>query len=266
MFNLDNKVKELLDTGKVNVVIGYTEGFNKEVRVFFTKLSHESNGLIFDERCVKNLATYINKPEIKAIGKIGVIANVFTIKSILQLAAESQIKDGQVLAITVQDGNILELDTFEKMEEFVSNTKNSISEADSKKIEELLNMSREQRWEYWTKEFSKCIKCYACRSACSMCYCTQCTVDCNQPQWIQAASHNQGNFEWHILRAMHLSGRCVGCGECSRACPVDIPISLLSFMLNDHVKDEFGQVAGTKAKLDYALSSFKVEDKENFMR
>jgi len=260
------KIEKLLGEGKVNIMIGYTESTGGQVRVFFTGLSQESNEFVFDDRCVQNLAVYVNKPEIKAIGKIGIVANLSTVKALLQLASESQIKDGQVIALAMNENNVIELDTFAKMEEFVANPHKSANDEATKKIQEILNMSREKRWEYWTNELSSCIKCYACRSACPMCYCTQCTVDCNQPQWIPVASHHQGNMEWHILRAMHLAGRCVGCGECSRACPVDIPISLLSFMLNDHIKDEFGQVAGTKATLDYALSSFKVEDKENFMR
>ena len=32
---------------------------------------------------------------------------------------------------------------------------------------------------------------------------------------------------FQTIHAMHLAGRCTGCGECQRACPVGIPILAL---------------------------------------
>jgi len=67
------------------------------------------------------------------------------------------------------------------------------------------------------------------------------------------------------MRAMHLAGRCINCGECARACPVEIPLNLLTYCLNDDIKAEFGSVSGTSAKLDSVLSSYKTTDKETFI-
>ena len=133
-------------------------------------------------------------------------------------------------------------------------------------MEKMTQMPLQERWMYWQNEFSDCIKCYACRSACPLCYCTQCTVEMNKPQFIPIASHTQGNMEWHIMRAMHLAGRCISCGECVRACPMEIPLGLLTAKLNSEVFNQFGQQAGINADADYALSSFKTDDKENFFR
>jgi formate dehydrogenase (coenzyme F420) beta subunit len=127
-------------------------------------------------------------------------------------------------------------------------------------------MSMEERWAFWQHEFSKCFKCYACRSACPMCYCTKCTTDSNQPQWIPVASHQLGNMEWHLMRAMHLAGRCINCGECAKACPLDIPLNLLTYKMIDELNTNFGAVAGLKSDAVYALSTFKNEDKENFIK
>jgi L-lactate utilization protein LutB len=127
-------------------------------------------------------------------------------------------------------------------------------------------MSREERWAFWQKELSRCMKCYACRNSCPMCYCEHCTMDCNRPQWVPVASHTIGNLEYHMVRTMHLAGRCVQCGECGRACPVGIPVHLLTYSAEESVHELFGQQAGRKAKLDYALSTFRADDKESFIR
>ena len=127
-------------------------------------------------------------------------------------------------------------------------------------------MSHAERWRFWTDQFTACMKCYACRSSCPLCYCERCVVECNQPQWIPTSPHAEGNLEWHVVRAMHLAGRCVDCGFCADACPVGIPLNLLTRMLREEMAGEMNAQPGTSAKSDYALSSFRPEDKEGFIR
>ena len=80
------------------------------------------------------------------------------------------------------------------------------------KLDAVLAMSRGERMAFWVLEFDRCVKCYACRQVCSMCYCERCIVDKNQPISIDPAPGTKGNFAWHIARAFHLAGRCIGCG------------------------------------------------------
>ncbi|MBK9968974.1 MAG: 4Fe-4S dicluster domain-containing protein [Holophagales bacterium] len=61
-----------------------------------------------------------------------------------------------------------------------------------------------------------------------MCFCERCVADKTQPQWVESSPHPRGNFAWHVTRALHQAGRCIDCGECERACPVDIPLGLLN--------------------------------------
>ena len=49
---------------------------------------------------------------------------------------------------------------------------------------------------------------------------------------------------FHLGRAYHIAGRCVGCNECERVCPMDIPISLLNAKLAQEVVDAYGYQAG----------------------
>ena len=91
-------------------------------------------------------------------------------------------------------------------------------------------------------------------------------MDCNQPQWVPVPAHALGNLEYHVVRAMHLAGRCVQCGDCGRACPVGIPVHLLNQKLSSDVFAGFSSRSGMAAKADYALSTFKPDDKEDFIR
>jgi len=267
MLELHNRARQLLETQAVNLILGYGEGHGDEPRPVFIDKPDTVTRLIFNERCIQNLAVYLLKPEVRTQGKIGIVTTIPVSRSILQLAAENQIRDEEVVLLLVQaDGKVSEVTRFSELEGLVAQHETKIPAPDQEKISILQKKSREERWQYWVNEFNRCIKCYACRASCPMCYCTNCTVECNQPQWIPVPAHALGNLEWHIMRVMHLAGRCIKCGECARACPVDIPLHLLTFMLNDNIADIFGQRAGMKAKPDYVLSTFKPDDKENFIR
>jgi Fe-S-cluster-containing hydrogenase component 2 len=69
-------------------------------------------------------------------------------------------------------------------------------------------------------------------------------------------------MEWQINRVMHLAGRCSDCSSCGAACPVGIPIHLLTHKMAEDVKKNFGESDGK----GNVLSTFKPEDKENFIQ
>jgi ferredoxin len=263
---LQAKAKVLLSSGTIKVVIGYGKGTADSRRPIFVSKPERAADLIIDAACTQNLATYLTKHEVRAMGRMAIVAIPSTLRSILQLGAEKQLREDQVLALAVIDGSIRELSSFDAIEEAVVTIPDTISDADRRLIDRLTAMSVSERRTFWTEELNRCVKCYACRASCPMCYCERCTTDCNRPQWIPVASHAIGNLEYHVMRAMHLAGRCVQCGTCGAACPVGIPVHLLTFHAEDTVRRNFGQKGGASAKVDYALSTFKPDDKEEFIR
>lgn len=255
------KAKELLSGGAVKVVIGYGEGSGQRVRAIFVQKPEDADRLIFDERCVQNLAVYLTKHEVRAIGKAAIVARMHVLRSINQLAYEEQFKDSDIIAIGISDSNeLVDLHDVKSIQEYAAKNPLVLTAEEQGEVEKLEKMTREERWKYWIEELSNCIKCYACRASCPMCYCPRCTVEVNQPQWISVPSHELGNVEWHIMRAMHLAGRCVNCGECSRACPVKIPLRLLNQRIIADIAVNFGQEG------EYALAAFNPNDKEDFIR
>jgi len=266
MSDLINTVTQLLEDKTIGVFIGYEKGSADRIRATFTRTSEQADRLIFDASCTQNLAGYLLKHEVKRLGKIGILANVSALRSMMQLASEFQIKDGEVLVLFANpDGSFTEFNDFHSIEEYLATTETGIKLEEQEMIAKLEAMTVNERWLFWNKEFEKCIKCYACRAACPMCYCHRCTTDVNQPQWIPVASHELGNLDYHLMRAMHLAGRCVNCGECATACPMDIPLNLLTYQLIEPIKATFGATAGMKADAVYALSTYKPDDKENFI-
>lgn len=129
-------------------------------------------------------------------------------------------------------------------------------------IKELENMSPEERWAYWEDQFSECIRCYACQNICPLCYCKVCKAIDLAPQWIRRSVNTSENTAYHLMRAIHLAGRCVGCGECERACPKGIPLTKLYKKLEKEVKRIFDYIPGMDVEDKPLLSFFKPEDEK----
>jgi len=266
MNNLISKAKELLEGKAVHVVIGYEAGPTGVARPAFITDPSGADMLIYDDRCVQNLAVYLTKPEVKSLGRMAIVANLPVMRSIMMLISEQQLFAESIVVLGISDkGDLLDIADIQVMQAYIEKSDLSNPARDREPLTALNKLSPGERFSYWQKELSRCIKCYACRQACPMCYCTRCTVEVNQPQWIPVQSNTLGNMEWHILRAMHLAGRCISCGECGRSCPVGIPCHLLTMHLVDQVHDYFNIYAGTSDKMSSVLSTFEPNDKESFI-
>ena len=75
-----------------------------------------------------------------------------------------------------------------------------------------------------------------------------------------------GNMAWHIVRAMHLAGRCAGCAECERACPMDIPLNLLNRKMAKELKELYGHEAGLEPKEKGPLNEYREDDEQSFIK
>ena len=137
--------------------------------------------------------------------------------------------------------------------------------AKDSKIEDFEKLPLEERWKYFEKEMSKCIRCYACRSACPNCYCSECFAEQTKPQWLGISDNISDIMLYHIGRIFHQAGRCVDCGACVKACPMGIDLRIFTYKLVKDVAELFDFSAGTSIKESPPLSTFKEEDKQDFI-
>ncbi|TES94080.1 MAG: 4Fe-4S ferredoxin [Candidatus Cloacimonadota bacterium] len=142
-----------------------------------------------------------------------------------------------------------------------SSTKESEKSGDYGKIKEFESKEQDKRWKLFTDEVSRCIRCYACRNACPSCYCKECFVDCTNPQWIGTTIDEKTDLElFQIIRTFHTAGRCVNCGSCTRACPMDIDISLLVNKLSIDAKRLFDYETGLDIEGKPVLNKYSEDD------
>lgn len=266
MKKLNDRAAALLADGTVGLVIGFEEG-TKRPRPLFCRTAESTDKLIFDSRCFHNLAVYITKKELVGKDRIAVTAPISTLRSILQLYVENQLSEEKLIVLTVDlSGELRELVTFDEISAYVAQFELKRGEREQELLGKIEGMNREERWKFWMSEMAHCFKCYACRSACPLCYCTKCVVEVNRPQWINPWPAPLANMEWHINRAMHMVGRCTACGACGDACPVGIPIDLITRKMMEDMAPEFGYIPGLPAKKGNALSTWKLDDREQFIR
>lgn len=128
------------------------------------------------------------------------------------------------------------------------------------------NLSSEQKREFWRGQFSKCLRCYACRNSCPACSCRECCFDAADTKWLGKGTSVDENEVFQLTRAFHVAGRCTGCGECDRACPVGIPLSLLNKKVAKDMAELFGTTApGSDLEEETPFKTFSMEDPEEFM-
>lgn len=132
-------------------------------------------------------------------------------------------------------------------------------------IQSLEEKTPEEKWEFWQKQFDRCIRCYACKNSCPLCYCDGCILDKLTPQWIRRSVDPNENLMFHVTRAFHLAGRCVSCGECERVCPVYIPLMKLNRKMEKDVKELFDYESGKDPELKPLLNTFNLEDPDDFV-
>lgn len=289
MKELQDLARKLLEDGTVNVVIGWEDG-RRGVRPVTITSPEDASRLVFDARCVHDLATYLDprRSQVRSLGKPAIVVKGCDTKAVAGLLRESQVDRDDIVLIGMRCGGVVkdpagdgiitpetiaprcagcDIREPQLVDHLIGEPQPEppqVTEIDDR-VAELDAMTPDERFAFWMTEMEKCVRCYACRQVCPLCVCDQCVADKTVPQWIDRAPHARGNTSWHLTRALHLAGRCVGCGECERACPVGIPLNLLNRKMQQVVAASFEFSASDDPDRVSPIGTFRQDDREDFI-
>jgi len=275
------KAAEWLTSGDVACVVGYERGTHGRTRPAFIYQGEDVARLIFDKTCTHNLTTYL--PQLfndgslmKATHKlapdasIAIITKPCDIRAINVLIGENQVSRERLKVIGVVCEGILDgagKRAFVECEPIYTYQRRcrSCSERvplvydfligesvspelvqEEENLRGIQDLTTSERAKYWLAQFDRCIRCYACRQVCPLCNCPACLYERDDSLWVGMGFGVDEKRTFHLGRAFHLAGRCVGCDECERVCPMGLPISLLNRRLAQEIETMFGYRPGIK--------------------
>jgi formate dehydrogenase subunit beta len=119
-----------------------------------------------------------------------------------------------------------------------------------------------------TAYLANCVNCYNCRVACPVCYCKECVFvtdvfDHEPSQYLRWAKRKgilkmpSDTVFFHVTRLAHMSTACIGCGQCSNACPNNIPVMEIFRTVASYTQKAFDYQAGRSLEDEPPLSVFR---------
>ena len=121
------------------------------------------------------------------------------------------------------------------------------------------------------QEFSTCIRCHNCMINCPICYCKECifrtpTFEHESQLYYQWAERKgtvrmmPDTLLFHLTRLNHMVTSCVGCGLCTEACPVEIPVGTVFRAVGERAQAIFDYHPGRSLEEAAPVQEFREEE------
>lgn len=277
---LRTRAKELLESGDIVAFIGWEAGrFENQTTPLICLAPEDADRLVFNQYCANNTAKYVQ--DLKSRGKVGVAVRGCDSRAINRMIEDGQFKREDVYLIGLPCPQMLDRKTgavFNKCTACRHRNPVTYDELIGDEVEEtppedrygqatlVESLDREARQNFFNMAYEKCIRCYACRDVCPCCTCRTCFVDQRRVGWQGKQNNLTENRFYGLIRSFHISDRCIECGECERACPMDLPLMALNRELVKDMNELFGEYeSGMTTENPDALRNYKTSDLEEFM-
>jgi len=123
--------------------------------------------------------------------------------------------------------------------------------------------------------FGRCIGCHGCRAVCPICYCELCVFESKdfepKPADFERDLSRKGRMRvppdtllYHLGRLNHMAVSCVGCGSCTDACPVDIPVSNIFTQVGESLQELFDYLPGRDLEEEIPFTKYETEEFAEF--
>ncbi|HHP51292.1 MAG TPA: 4Fe-4S ferredoxin [Moorella mulderi] len=283
------RARELLESGAVNMVIGWEKGtFWYLSPPAFITTPEEADRLVWDEFCLNNLSKYLLDYR-NTDDKIALFVKGCDSRNVVRLLQDNQfprerlyllgikcpgLKDSRAASLLGEEKRA-ELPLAPKcvgcthpepviydelLEAGVSGDLGS-PEKRFEDVEKIEAMSYDERYAFWVNAYARCIRCYACRNVCPACDCRECIFDRTQTGWCGKQMGLTQNMFFAITRALHVAGRCTECGECERVCPQRLPIMTLNRKIIKELNALFGPYeAGVSLEAKPPVVEYRPDD------
>ncbi len=242
--NVKQKVKELLESGKIKGFLGLKEANGHVGPYLFCNGADLKKMVVGDWKRPGDSRYPLNKLLIHLAmsypeDTFGILVRGCDERGIKTLYTWNQLNPDKVVSVGITCPQEL-ADACECLQpypdEYVGGDKAEERAFESVAKVDCLDLP--ERFTHWMDEFSKCVKCYGCRDVCPMCFCKECSLETDE--LIQTGELPPEIPIFHLTRAVHMAGRCIDCGLCDEACPADIPLRVLYKKVADIMDKEFG--------------------------
>jgi len=246
---MKTQIRRWLEEETIDVFLGYKKVDGHPLPYCFTpkNIAELSDLVISPARySLEKIATHINA--INPGTRIGMLARDCNQRALNVLYIWNQLDPDQVRTVNVNccpsslkehaDCSYLEPDE-------IGAYKKEVGIDNAMRPRDFEHYEQPERLNRWMYEFQKCIKCYGCRNICPVCFCRECSLEHKELIGTGALPPEVPIF--HLVRAVHMAGRCIDCGLCEDACPADIPLRLLYQKVNEIVVNTLDYETGTSA-------------------
>jgi formate dehydrogenase (coenzyme F420) beta subunit len=246
---MQEQVRELLEQDRVDIFLGYKMVQGHPLPHCFTKENIDE----IDELIVGNARYSLEKMATKISAehpdlKIGLLTRDCNQRALNVLYVWNQLNPDNIATISVNccPSKLKEHGDCSYLEpEPAGFLKKMVGMDNNMDVEAAEAFSQKDRFDRWMYEFQKCIKCYGCRDICPVCFCKECSLE--HPDLIATGTIPPEVPIFHLVRAVHMGGRCIDCGLCEDACPANISLRLLYRKVNEIVSDVFEYKTGIRA-------------------